>query len=184
MATVRRALAVAVAVPMALMSLSGCYPGPDPVQYAALTMVNDRPTAVVAACGRSEVTVQVFLNDDTKNDDLHLWSVTVTLPHPAPDVEVELLGAARPGWEITTTQPRTVGSGPNSFEVVPLTSIEPGHHYTLDSSTAGPEGSMAPGVTFTTEDLRKIGAGQVLAPADHKHSEVVPRDSFVKDRCR
>lgn len=179
----RRWLAMAVAVLMAWMSLGACYLGPDPVQYAALAVIDGRPTAVVAVCGRSTVSVDVYLNDNTMDDELHLWSVTLTLPNRVQDVEVELLGTARPGWEITSNEEKVIGTGPGSFKVLPLTSIEPGHHYTLDSSEGGPEGSRAPAVTFTIDDLSKIGAGKVLAAIDHKRSKVASRDSFVNERC-
>jgi hypothetical protein len=43
--------------------------------------------------------------------------------------------------------------------------------------------SFTAAVTFTTDDLAKIDAGQVLAPIDHKRSGLVSRDSFVKERC-
>lgn len=179
----RRALTTAVAVFMAWMSLGACYLGPLPVQYAALAVLDDRPTAVVAICGRSTVSVDVYLNDNTMDDELHLWSVTLTLPNRVQDVEVELLGKAQPGWEITSNEEKVIGTSPYSFKVIPLTSIEPGHHYALDSSDSGPEGSHAPTVTFTTDDLPKIGAGQVLAAIDRKRSKVVSRDTFVNERC-
>ncbi|NJC73965.1 hypothetical protein HC031_30260 [Planosporangium thailandense] len=179
----RRSLAVAVAAVMAWISLGACYLGPDPVQYAALSVIAGRPTAVVAVCERSTVRVELYLNDHSRDGELHLWSVTVTPPNRVQDVEVELLGTARPGWEITSNEEKIIGASPGSFKVVPLTSIETGHHYTLDSSTGGPEGASAPAVTFTTDDLPRIGAGQVLAPIDHKRSKVVSRSSFVKERC-
>jgi hypothetical protein len=152
---VTRSPVAALTVLLASLSLGACYIGPDPVQYAALAVVDDV---------------------------LYEWSVTVTLPNLVPYAEVELLGAPRPNWQITS-EARTVGEGVGSFKVVPLTSIEPGRHYTLDSSDGGPEGSSAPAVTFTTDDFTRIEAGQVLAPTDHKHSEVVSRDSFVNARC-
>jgi hypothetical protein len=180
--TMRRLLALVVVL-VAWTSLGGCYVGPDPVQYAALAVIDGRPTAVVAVCGRPTVSVDIYLNDNnTMDQDLHEWSVTVTVPNAARDVEVELLGAARPGWEITSEE-KTIGSSPYGFKVIPLMSIEPGHRYTLDSSNGGPEGSRAPAVTFTTEDLPKIGTGQVLRPTDHQHSKVVPRDLFISERC-
>ena len=171
------------AVLAAPLPLSACYMGPVPVQYAALAVVNGRPTAVVAACGRSTVSVEVYLNDDSAGDDLYSWAVTVTLPHRVREVEVELLGKPRLGWTIAPNRTQTVGTSPFSYKAVPLTSIEAGHRYTIDSSTEGPEGSTAPKVTFTTADLSRIGIGQVLAPADRKRSEVVSRDQFVKARC-
>lgn len=88
---------MAVAVLMAWMSLGACYLGPDPMQYAALAVIDGRPTAVVAVCGRPTVSVDVHLNDNAMDDELHLWSVTVTLPNRVQDVEVELLGTVRPG---------------------------------------------------------------------------------------
>ncbi|MEU8263398.1 hypothetical protein AB0C02_22570 [Micromonospora sp. NPDC048999] len=181
--TMRRSVAVAAAVVMAWSSLGACYLGPLPVQYAALAMVAGRPTAVIGVCERSTVSVELYLNEDTMDRDLHRWSVTVTLPKRVQDVEVELLGPTRPGWEITSNEEEVIGTGLDSFKVVPLISIDPGRHYTLDSSTIGPEGTRAPAVTFTTDDLSKIGAGQVLAPIDQKRSKVVSRDSFVNERC-
>lgn len=181
--TMRRSVAVAVAAVMAWISLGACYLGPLPVQFAALAMIAGRPTAVIAVCERSTVSVDLYLNEDTGDRDLHRWSVTVTLPKRVQDVEVELLGAARPGWEITSNEEEVIGTGLDSFKAAPLTSIDPGHHYTLDSSTSGPEGTRAPAVTFTTADLPKIGAGQVLAPTDDDRSKVVSRDSFVNERC-
>jgi len=181
-----RSLAVAGAVLTVGISLGACYFAPfgsDPVQYAALAVIDGRPTAVVAVCGRSTVTVDVYLNEDSTDDALHTWSVTVTLPDKVQDAEVELLGAERPGWEITSKEKKVIGTGLSSLTVVPLTSIEPGHRYTLDSSDGGPEGAGAPTVTFTTDDLPKIGAGQVLATVDYDHSKIVSRDSFVKERC-
>lgn len=179
----RRSLGVVVVMLVAWPSLGACYVGPDPVQYAALAVIDGRPTAVVAACGRSTVTVEVYLDDNnTASHDLHSWSVTVAVPPGARDVDVELLGAPRPGWEVTS-EVKTIGSSPYGFNVVPLRSIEPGHHYTLDSSEGGPEGATAPAVRFTTDDLAKIGTGQVLRPIDHQRSTVVPRDSFIDERC-
>jgi hypothetical protein len=165
---------------VAWTSLGACYLGPLPEQYAALAVVDGRPTAVVAVCERPTVTVQIYRHDNV-DDEFHTWSVAVTPGEPVRDIEVELLGAPRPGWEITpkvrTDQP---GLG---FDAVPLTKIEPGYRYTLDSSESGPEGTRALAVTFTTDDLPKIGAGQVLAPKDRDHSTLVSRDSFVEKRC-
>ncbi|HEX5145236.1 MAG TPA: hypothetical protein VFW21_15335 [Mycobacterium sp.] len=181
----RRLVAVTVAVCMAWMSLGACYTGPAPVQYAALAVIDGRPTAVVAACGRPTVGVDLYLDDGTadQDPDLHLWSVLITLPSPVREVEVELLGAPRPGWKITSDKIRVMDSGPGGWKVVPLTSIEPGHHYTLDSSAHGPEGAMAPTVKFTTDDLPNIGAGQVLETVDFDHRKLVSRESFIHDRC-
>lgn len=178
-----RSPAAVLAVLLAAWSLGGCYIGPDPIQYAALAMVDGRPTAVVAACGRPAVDVNVYLNEKGDVDDvLFEWSVTVTLPEPVPYVEVELLGEPRPNWQITS-EARTVGEGESSFRLEPLASIEPGRHYTLDSSDGGPEGSSAPAVTFTTDDFTRIEANQVLVPTGHKHSKLISRDSFVSARC-
>src|SRR5215212_3508475 len=131
--TMRRHLVVAATMLTASMPLGACYLGPLPIQYAALAVVDGRPTAIVAMCGCTTASIDVYRNDPKDmSDELHLWSVTVTVPSPVEDVEVELLGMARPGWEITTTEEEVVGSDPGSFTVVPLTSIDPGHRYTLD----------------------------------------------------
>ena len=51
---------------------------------------------------------------------------------------MELFGAARPGWEITTEKEKVIGSGLSSFKVIPLTSFEAGHHYKLTAGGANP----------------------------------------------
>lgn len=164
-------------------SMSACYLGPDPVQYAALAVVDGKATAVIALCGRSSAGLNVHRDDnDPEEHTVSRWDVTVTLPAPAQDVDVELLGAARPGWRITSL-PDTAPPGAAGFPWVALKSFEPGHHYVLDSSDEGPEGALAPRVSFTTDDLARIGAGQVLAAAGHQKSEVVSRKSFVEDAC-
>jgi hypothetical protein len=103
-------------------------------------------------------------------------------PGPAQDIDVELLGTGRPGWQITSREDAS-SPGATGLRRLELTSFEPGHHYTLNASKGGPEGTGAPTVSFTTDDLTRIGPGQVLAPIDYKKSEVVSRESFVRDAC-
>jgi hypothetical protein len=172
-----------LAVLAALLTLGGCYLGPDPVQYAALASVDGRPTAVVAACGRPSVSVDVFLNATSDDRVLRTWAVTVTVPDGAAFVEVERLGAERPGFDVTTVAHTVEDTGAGAFGVVPLETFEAGEPYTLDSSDSGPEGTTAPKVTFRTDDLSRIGAGQVLAPVDRERSRVISRESFLKNRC-
>jgi hypothetical protein len=179
----RRSLRVAAALLVAWASVGACGGNPPLRQHAALAVVDGHPTAVVAACGRSTVDVAVYRDDNTMEDELHEWSVTVTLPNPVQDVDVELFGAARPGWEIFTDKEKVIGSGPGSFTVIPLTSLEPGHHYRLTARDYGPEGSFAAEVTFTVDDLRKIGDGQVMMVGDQKSLEIVSRESFIHESC-
>jgi hypothetical protein len=181
--SMRRSLAVAMVVVMAGISLAGCFLRRPLVQRAALAMVDGRPTAVVAACGRSSVDVAVHQDNGDYAGNLYEWSVTVTPPSPAKDIEVELFGAERPGWDLTTEQERIVGSGQSSFKVIPLTSFDEGHHYKLTAGDYGPEGSSAPAVAFTTDDLPTIGDGKVLTAVDNKHTKIVSRESFVRDLC-
>jgi hypothetical protein len=117
------------------------------------------------------------------DDELHRWSVTVTLPEPVQEIEVELFGAARPGWTITTEKEEVIGSGPGSFKAIPLRSFEAGHQYRLTSGDDGPEGSSAPMVTFTTDDLSKLGEGGALAAVDGSLAKMVSRESFIHQRC-
>ncbi|GAA2328893.1 hypothetical protein GCM10010170_005970 [Dactylosporangium salmoneum] len=179
-----RAGALTIVAVLGLSGLSGCYLGPDPIQFAALAVVDGKPTAFVAVCGRSTVDVEVYRNDkDDYTNTLLTWSVTVAPPDRARSVDVELLGAVRPGWRLTTVR-HTVDEGqPGSFEVIPLTAFEPGHRYALDSSDPGPEGSSAPTVLFTVDDLTKVPDGQVLVPEDHDHSKLMTREAFARDRC-
>jgi hypothetical protein len=171
MGEIRRRLIFPVAVLAACGSLSACYMGPDPVQYGALAVIDGKATAVVALCGRSTSRLTVYQDDnDPAAHDFVSWSTKIAVPEPADDVEVVLLDAAR-------TEPSN--GGPER----PLTSFEPGHHYTLDASKGGPEGTSAPTVGFTTDDLTRIGKGQVLAPIDYKKADVVARESFVKTAC-
>jgi hypothetical protein len=179
----RRLSVAAVVALMSCLSLGACYLGPDPVQNAALAVVAGRPTAVVAVCGQSIVTVRLYLHDTTMDGTYPTWDVLIRLPKPVREIEVELLGAPRPGWQIlTATQPTTAPS-PGAFRIVPLTKIEPGRHYTLDSSKGGGERGSAAMVTFTTGDLSTIGPGQVLTAVKNKQATLVARDTFINDRC-
>jgi hypothetical protein len=174
MAYMKRWAAAGAAVVVVLL-LAGCY-GPPPVQYAALESVGGHPTAVVAACGKTSVTVRVYRYDATGPGlaDLELWSNTVPVPAGAGYVEVPLL--AGPG---DAGPPRVVGQSESAFRVVPLTSFAAGHRYVLDSSEPGPEGSSAPQATFTLDDVATLAPGQVLT--DHGRQA---RDDFVTQRCR
>jgi hypothetical protein len=113
------AVHAAFVVLMASTTLGGCYLGPSPVQYAALAVVDGRATAFVASCGRSSVEVRLYLNDGS-GGPLRLWSVSVAVPDQAESVEVELLGSARPGWEITSAD-ENLGGGSDTPRVVQLT---------------------------------------------------------------
>ena len=164
-------------------SVSSCYMGPDPVQYGALAVVDGKATAVVALCGRTSSDLTVYRDGNNPADhDFDYWEVTVVVPAPAQDLDVELLGAARPGWRVTS-RTETSSPGATGLRRRSLTSFEPGQHYTLNASKGGPEGTSAPTVSFTTDDLARIGEGQVLAPIDYKKAELVSRESFVKDAC-
>lgn len=106
----RRWLVVTVATFAALISLGGCYHGPDPVQFAALAVIDGKPTAVVAVCGRPTISVHLYRDDkNDMSDELVKWSVTVTLPNQVQDTEVELLGPTRPGWRSPQTMSRSSG---------------------------------------------------------------------------
>jgi hypothetical protein len=179
----RRLFALPAVGLMVCGSVSACYIGPDPVQYGALAVVNGKATAVVALCGRSTTDLSVYRDDGNPADnDFIYWSVTVVVPEPAQDLDIELLGAARPGWRINSREDAGTPSA-TGLRRLELTSFEAGHHYTLNASKGGPEGTSAPTVSFTTDDLARIGDGQVLAPTGYRKSEVVPRESFVKEAC-
>jgi hypothetical protein len=168
---------------MASGSLSACYMGPDPVQYAALGVVDGKATAVVALCGRAKADVGVLQNDgNPASTELRLWDVTVTVPESAQEVDVELLGADRPGWEITSRED-SGAAGVIGVPIRVLRSFEAGHRYRLNSSDGGPEGTDAPTVTFTTDDLARIGEGKVLAATDYDEQDVVSRSWFVREAC-
>ena len=160
--------------------------GPDPVQYAALGVVDGKATAVVALCGRSSADLSVYQDDDDPADTVSRdWSLTVYLAGPAQDVDVELLGVARRGWEITSPAPEDSPPPPGETgrQRRMLTSFEAGHRYRLNASDGGPEGTDAPTVTFSTDDLGRIGEGQVLAATDYKELDIVSRESFVRVAC-
>jgi len=168
---------------MVCASVGACYMGPDPVQYGALAVVDGKATAVVALCGRSSTDLSVYRDDnDPADHNFIYWSVQVVVPAPAEDIDVELLGAARPGWQITS-RADAASPGATGLRRLALTSFEPGHHYVLNASKGGPEGTDAPTVSFATDDLARIGDGQVLAPIDYKKAEVVSRESFVREAC-
>jgi hypothetical protein len=104
------------------------------------------------------------------------------VPEPTQEVDVELLGADRPGWEITSRED-SGASGVTGTPVRVLRSFEPGHRYRLNSSDGGPEGTDAPTVTFSTDDLARIGEGKVLAATDYDELDVVSRAWFVREAC-
>jgi hypothetical protein len=173
----RRYVALAVAV-ACLLSLTACYfgPWPSPVQYAALEMVDGKPTAVVVTCGLPGVIVRLYAVD---GDVFETWQVAVAVPDAAPLVEVELLGQPRPGWVITERS-SPLGTGTDATTVAHLTSFVSGEEYTVDSSEGGPEGATAPAPAFTTDDLTGIGDGQVL----QAHKKLTSRDDFVEQTAK
>jgi hypothetical protein len=182
MGEIRRVFVLPAVAVLACASLSACYLGPDPVQYGALAVVDGKATAVVALCGRSTTYLTVYQDDNNPADNVsRSWTVDVSVPAPAHDVEVELLGEDRPGWQIMSHDDASPGATATWRQE--LKSFEPGHHYTLNASKGGPEGASAPMVSFTTDDLARIGKGQVLAPTGDKKSDVVPRESFVEEAC-
>jgi len=164
---VKRSLAVAVAVLISCVALGACYMGPLPVQHAALAIVDGKPAAIVAVCEESSVDVVLALTDGTPHGEFQRWSATVPVPAGADHVEVPLLGPA----------------GEDTVVVTPLTALEPGRFYALDSPNYGPEGTKAPSVTFTAADLPAIGSGQVLVANDPDSTKVIPLDSLIDKRC-
>src|SRR4051794_37653407 len=137
MGDIRRVLVLPAIGLMVCGSISACYIGPDPVQYGALAVVDGKATAVVALCGRSTTGVSVYRDDNNLADhEYDYWAVTVDTPVPAQDLDVELLGADRPGWTITSREEAGSPSSTGLRRQV-LTAFEPGHHYTLNASRGG-----------------------------------------------
>jgi hypothetical protein len=187
MGDLRRPAALSAMVCLVYGSLTACYMGPDPVQYGGVAMVDGKATAVIAGCGRSTLKVDVDQTDGDDGSDLIIaknWSVTVTLPGPVEDLEIELFGKARRGWEITTYKGTRPALGDAQIRYEELTAFEPGHPYELNSSEGGPEGTEAPAVAFTTDDLARIGPGEVLMATDYDEWKIVPRTTFVTRTCK
>jgi hypothetical protein len=86
-----RGLGSALLGVVALLGLAGCSPDPHP--YLALTMVDDRPTLLIAACARSQVWSITLREGDnatspaptsSRSQPLE-WSVASPLSTPAPN---------------------------------------------------------------------------------------------------
>jgi hypothetical protein len=164
-------------------TLAACSAGtPGPVQFAALAVVDGKPTAVVITCGKPQIMVSLRTAVGA-DGSMSLWSVVVSVPDRVPSIDVELLGEPRRGWEVVPV-PTSQGTDGRHPEVTPLTSIDDGRDYVLDASRPATEFQDAPLVTFTTDDLARIGSDQLLAATDHERMEVTSRESFLeRTRC-
>lgn len=158
-------------------TLTACTPGSQPV--AALAMRDDRPLAILVTCGGDFAQISVYRNDETARptptgrvDTLVEWRVS---GEPAGEVvEAPLFGTPPVGWQ--TGDPTSEPPEGQSARTVSLTELTPGVRYSL----SGHSGRDSAPVHFTTDDLGRIGADDVLAPVSRRESEIMSRRTFER----
>jgi hypothetical protein len=160
-----RGLRAAVAV-MLIGGAAGCT-DPDRA-ILALAAPGGRPTAVLVSCG-GFTSISVYPDEASHSFSPGGASWRVTMDRTDPGViEIPLLGEAPTGWR---------GSGPTDAR------LEPGIRYGLGGSA----GEAAMPLKFTTDDVARIPAGQVLVPDGRQRSKLVARSRFeseARDACR
>lgn len=155
-----RALRVLLTAALAGVTLTGCTPAREPI--LGLSVVDGRSFAVLYPCA-PDASLSLYPGEGESADPALQWSVSTS--SAAGPIEVELLAAAPPGWE----------GGPS------LAVPRPGVRYHL----AGSSGVEARIVRFTTADLERIGAGQVLVPG-REGTSLLGRAEFeeqARDAC-
>ena len=164
---VRAVLGIAV-----VLGLAGCTPDPHP--YIAVTIVDDRPTLLVAECARTRIEyVTLSERDDSTSPSpgraRHEWSVASPLSTPGPD------GVRNP----TAVAPAriTFFVNPPSWLVrsKTLRAFREDTEYRVDSGVAN-VGSL----TFTLARLRKLEPGKVITAVGYLDQHAVSEADFEK----
>jgi len=160
---------------VALLGLAGCSPDPHP--YLALTMVDDRPTLLIAECARSQVSyITLWEGDNTTSpaptrsrSQALEWSVASPLSTPAPN------GVKDP----TAAAPARIAffERPSNWLI---------RQETLRAFRADAEYSVHGGSTnvasleFTVARLRELAPGTVLTAVGYRDQHVVSEAEFER----
>ncbi|MCA2211576.1 hypothetical protein [Jidongwangia harbinensis] len=160
---------------VALLGLAGCSPDPHP--YIALAMVDGRPTVLVAACARGELSyVTLAEREDTTSpapsDVRHRpreWSVGAPLSAPGPD------GVRSP----VATAPARIAlfERPSDWLISreTLREFRDGAEYRV---YGGPANVAT--LEFTVARLRELAPGTVLTGVGYRDQHVVSEPTFEK----
>jgi hypothetical protein len=155
----------ALAGVVTLLGLAGCSPDPHP--YLALTMVNDRPTLLIAACARSQVSSITLSESD--NTVAREWSVAAPLSTPAPN------GVKHP----TVAAPARIAlfEKPSSWLIRQETmrAFRDDAEYRVHGGLAN-----VASLEFTVARLRELAPGMVLTGVGYQDQHVVPEADFEK----
>lgn len=158
-----RRLVSALAGVVTLLSLAGCSPDPHP--YLALTMVNDRPTLLIAACARSQVSYLTLSESD--NTVAREWSVASPLSTPAPD------GVKHP----TAVAPAQIAllERPSRWLIrqETLRAFREDTEYHVHGGSAN-----VASLEFTVGLLRELAPGKVLTGVGYQDQHVVSEAEF------
>ncbi|MGC5284974.1 hypothetical protein [Micromonospora sp. DT231] len=160
-----------ILLPLPLLSLlTACTPPDEPL--VGLAVRDGHPVGVLVHCGGMFAGLSVrqeYPDDGTDHPDFR-WRVG---GQPTSDVvEVALLGQPPDGWTVDEATDYSGALG-RVVDVEPLTEFRPGVTYSV-----GGLGIIS--VDFTLEDLRRIGADQVLAPSGRESTKVMSRKTFLR----
>lgn len=176
----RRRIALAMVPVLGL--LTGCSPAPQPL--LALAVRDGRPIAVLMDCYDYDQDLSVSLDAEESAQPGVSPDWVVTGAGAGKPVEVALLSDVPNGRSTLSPDP---GVTPQSWAWDPvggrLSELRPGVRYRLSGFSGT---SPVLGVEFTTADLERIGADQVLAPRDYRTLRIMDREVFLdraRDRC-
>jgi hypothetical protein len=158
-----------------VLGLAGCSPDPHP--YLALTMVDDRPTLLIAACARSQVSYITLRESDKtvspaptgSQPSSREWSVASPLSTPAPN------GVKHP----TAAAPAqiTLFERPSSWLITQETmrAFREDAEYRVNGGLAN-----VASLEFTVALLRELAPGTVLTGVGYQDQHVVSEAKFEK----
>ena len=147
---------------VAVLGLAACSPDPHP--YLALTMLDDRPVLLIAACARSEIEYITLRESNTESVE---WSVASPLSTPGPNgVKVPTVDA--PARIVFFDQP----SGWLMRQET-LRAFRADTEYLVHGGLAN-VGSLE----FTVAQLRELAPGKVLTAVGYSDQHVVTEAEF------
>jgi hypothetical protein len=160
---------------VAMFALAGCSPDPHP--YLALTMVDDRPTLLIAECARSEIWYITLSERGNTTSSVPTgarppslqWSVASPLSTPAPN------GVRNP----TAAAPARIAffETPSSWLIrqETLREFREDAEYLVHGG-----GTNVASLEFSVARLRELAPGTVLTAVGYRDQHVVSEAEFEK----